>query len=159
MLAECAQNGTARKLGGLHSVCAKTGTVGDKSGNTDAYCIAYSPDYTVAVWIGTKNADNKHYINGGGLPTAIANDVFRKYVKTYGSKFNTPNTIIETEINSDELNTNHKIIAANDETPPKYRKKAYFTKATAPRSRENPRNYYEFDKDKISVDFDNFEII
>ncbi len=158
MLSECAKTGTARKLGNISQICAKTGTVGDKNGNTDAYCIAYSPDYTVAVWIGCKNSEYKNNVTGGGLPTAIANTLFGKHIRTYGSKFNVPATIIEAEIDSDELNRNHKIIAANDKTPPKFRKKTYFTKATVPKSRDSG-NYYEYENDGILTDFDNFEIV
>ena len=159
MLAECAKTGTARKLSNIPNVCAKTGTVGDKNGNTDAYCIAYNADYTIAVWIGSKTSEHKHNINGGGMPTAIANAILKKHIKTCDSSFNKPSTIIETEIDADELNSNHKIVAANEETPPKYRKKAYFTKSTAPQRRENTNTYYEYEKDDILIDFDNFEII
>ncbi|MBO4262755.1 MAG: transglycosylase domain-containing protein, partial [Clostridia bacterium] len=53
MLKETVKSGTAKKLSSLgYEICAKTGTNGDKNGNTDAYCVAYTPEYTVVVWLG-----------------------------------------------------------------------------------------------------------
>lgn len=57
MLEGSVTNGTAKKLAALpFPVCAKTGTCGNDAGNTDAYCIGYTAEHTVAVWMG--NADN-----------------------------------------------------------------------------------------------------
>ena len=101
ILKDCAQNGTASKLSTLpFSVCAKTGTNGNEKGNLDAYCVAYTPNYTVSVWLG--NADGSYFsdkISGGNYPTAIAKDVLT-YLYPSGSAdfFTKPDSVKEVEI-------------------------------------------------------------
>ena len=72
ILYETAKTGTAKKLSNLpFPVCAKTGTCGTEKGNTDSYTISYTPEDTVAVWMG--NYDNTVTdVTGGGLPCHYA---------------------------------------------------------------------------------------
>ena len=101
VLKDCAKTGTASKLSSLpFSVCAKTGTNGNDNGNIDAYCVAYTPDYVVSVWIG--NADGSfisNQISGGNYPTAIAKDVL-SYLYPNGNAniFTQPKSVKEVEI-------------------------------------------------------------
>lgn len=78
MLEEAVTGGTAKKLAVLpFPVCAKTGTCGSDAGNTDAYCVGYTAEHTVAVWMG--NADNALTdISGGGLPSHYAMLLLKK---------------------------------------------------------------------------------
>nr|MDE5563149.1 penicillin-binding protein [Clostridiales bacterium] len=55
MLITCAQSGTAKKLKYSGIIAAKTGTNGDENGNYDCYAVAYTPDYTIAVWFGAND--------------------------------------------------------------------------------------------------------
>lgn len=65
VLCETAKSGTAKKLKDLNfDVACKTGTCGNGDGNTDAYSIAYTPDYCLGVWLGDKN--NKRLSVTGG---------------------------------------------------------------------------------------------
>lgn len=74
MLQTAAKEGTAKRLKVLpFPICAKTGTAGTDEGNTDAYCIAYTKDHVVAVWMGNEDYSTTN-ITGGGLP---ANEVLR----------------------------------------------------------------------------------
>ncbi len=68
MLKSTVERGTAKKLRSLpFNVAAKTGTVGTKKGNTDAYALSYTTRDVAAVWLG--NADNGEITaTGGGLP-------------------------------------------------------------------------------------------
>ncbi len=68
MLKGAALRGTAKKLRPLpFEIAAKTGTVGTKKGNTDAYALSYTTRDIAAVWLG--NADNSEIAaTGGGAP-------------------------------------------------------------------------------------------
>lgn len=80
MLTVCAKSGTAKKVGSENRfVAAKTGTAGDKNGNTDALCVAYTPSVTVAAWFSGKNGELlSNTITGGGLPAAAVADITAK---------------------------------------------------------------------------------
>ena len=55
-------------------LCAKTGTVGNKQGNSDAYNISYTSSHTILTYFGgTKMPEN---INGSTYPTMLAKDIF-----------------------------------------------------------------------------------
>ena len=65
MLNNVVKEGTAKKLSFTNfDIYAKTGTVGDKNGNTDAYCISYTGDYVLGVWVGV---NNKSYFPNNSL--------------------------------------------------------------------------------------------
>ena len=76
MLKEGAKNGTAKLLSKLNfEVYGKTGTNGNKSGNTDAYCIAFTKKYSVGVWLGNVSGKQMpNSISGGTYPTNMAAD-------------------------------------------------------------------------------------
>ncbi len=78
-----AQKGTAKKLRALpFALAAKTGTVGTKNGNTDAYALSYTPLDCAAVWLG--NADNsKIDYTGGGAPCSILSSVNKALYALY----------------------------------------------------------------------------
>lgn len=83
MLQETVTDGTAKKLNHLPlSLAAKTGTVGNNNGNSDAYCISFSPDFTVGCWIGAKEGLFTNEITGGGLPTALSQTVWSEILKS-----------------------------------------------------------------------------
>ena len=127
MLGKCAKEGTGKLLNGcIKNICAKTGTVGDENGNTDAYCIAYTPEFTVAVWIGSKNSTEPHKITGGGLPASIARSILLSINPKNSQGFPRPNSIKTVELNRNEFNENHRLVLADKNTAPRYRKSAEF---------------------------------
>lgn len=104
MLIDCAKVGTADRLSDLQfEVCAKTGTNGSDKGNIDAYCIAYTANHTVSVWLG--NADGSlmsNSISGGNYPTQIAKDVLQKlYEQKKPKNFTPPDSVKQALINRD----------------------------------------------------------
>lgn len=125
MLQKCAENGTAKALGGL-GVAAKTGTVGSSVGNTDAYCIAYNDKYTVGVWCGATEGLLPSEITGGELPTRICAEIFKHSALKSGA-FRKPNTVVTVEIDGVELEKNHRVVAASSSTMPKDRVQAEFS--------------------------------
>ncbi|MCL2375141.1 MAG: penicillin-binding protein [Firmicutes bacterium] len=123
MLLECAKSGTAKKLKGIAPyIAAKTGTMGDKNGNTDAYCIAYTPEYTVAVWVGSKDNKHLHQINGGGLCTTIAGEIFKQLPIQNSQPFYKPSSIIQVDIDTHEYHNKHRLMLVEENALPRYRK-------------------------------------
>lgn len=138
MLLETAKNGTAKKLANLtFGVCAKTGTSGTEKGNTDAYTITYTPEKTVAVWMG--NYDNKVTdIYGGGLPCHYAYLINKEIHKNKSiSKFVLPSSIVSLKLDKYEYETNHKIILADDFTPSQYSLCDIFKASNIPKEKSN----------------------
>ncbi len=111
-LRDCAINGTASKLSSLpFSVYAKTGTNGNEKGNTDAYCVAYTKNHTVSVWVG--NASGKpmsNSITGGNYPTAIVKNLMEIIYKDFSpTEFSTPKTVKKVLINKELYENDCKI--------------------------------------------------
>ena len=86
MLQTTAQTGTAKKLRTLpFPIAGKTGTVGTKKGNTDAYSLGYTTKDLVAVWMG--NANNTPIPHtGGGLPTNFVLNIHEYLYNYYQTK-------------------------------------------------------------------------
>lgn len=155
MLKKCAQKGTARHVGySGTNAAAKTGTVGSKQGNTDAYCIAYTPHYTVAAWIGAREGLMDNGYSGGTVPAKMV----KKVLSYLGDRedFTPPETIIRAQIDLNELKKNRKVLLAGDAVKDKDRLGAMFSSAHMPRAYSTPSNFLE---GKTALDeFDNFRI-
>ncbi|MCH5164356.1 MAG: transglycosylase domain-containing protein [Clostridiales bacterium] len=152
MLNECAKSGTAKRLNVTDfNWAAKTGTVGTEIGNSDAYCIVYSPDYTIGVHIMQDNGS----ITGGGLPTKIAKKLIMSDI-ICDKTFKMPAKIVQMDINALQYNKNQKIIAAEKNLPKKDRITASFPIYNLP-SISDERSDYE--KGLDFFDMDNFTIV
>ena len=113
MLKDAVKNGTAKKLSSFpFEICAKTGTNGDKNGNTDAYCVAYTVRHTVAVWLGNANGKAmSNSVTGGNYPAAIIRDIFSALYKTaYPENFTIPESIVRLNIDKTEYENNQKLL-------------------------------------------------
>lgn len=153
---------TAKVLGTLpFETYAKTGTVGTKDGkqNTDANCVAYTEQDTVAVWMG--NLDNKpmsNYITGGRQPAnAIANYYKNIYQSNKPSKLQMPNTVTEQKIDSIELTENHKVVLASEYTPERYTQSELFSVFALPKS--TSKRFTKIDAPKLSGKVVNSEAV
>ncbi len=83
MLKSTAKQGTAKKLRSLpFEIAAKTGTVGTKSGNTDAYALSYTSLDCAAVWLGNATND-KIECTGGGEPCNLLYQINLALAKNY----------------------------------------------------------------------------
>lgn len=106
-LAEVSKAGTAKRMNSLgFSVCAKTGTVGTKSGNTDAYNVAYTPEHTVCCWIGsnTISAPLAKNISGATYPTMFNMSVLQSiYNNKTVSTFSQPQSVVQVGLNEQAL--------------------------------------------------------
>lgn len=134
MLKTCGQSGTGKKLSELEiEIATKTGTVG-KSGtkqNLDAWNVSYTPNLTCAVWLG--NLDNTPIdYTGGNQPTEIAKNFFKTNKTT--EKFKKPDSIVEKNIDTIELEENHRIVLANEYMPERYTQQELFSSFNLPNS-------------------------
>lgn len=133
ILKDAAQTGTAKKLATLpFPVCAKTGTCGNESGNTDAYAVSYTGSHTVGVWMG--NADNTRIsITGGGLPCHYAMLINKYLYKAEKPEpLPTCETIEEVPIDSIAYEKYHEVLLAPPEEPSRYTILASFRMGAAP---------------------------
>ena len=117
MLQDVVNNGTAKKLNSLpFDIAAKTGTVAnpnDGSKNIDAYSASYTSKDTMLIWLG---GDLAHNIQGGGIPTLIARDIYSQiYEKDAPEPFIAPNSIERLTFDRDKYLENGDIILSNGE--------------------------------------------
>lgn len=157
MLTECVKKGTAKKLNGCeYAVAAKTGTVGNKDGNTDAYCITYGQDYTLAVWFGAKENLMPNEISGGTLPTVTAKNILNE-LKLDLKAFSKPDNVAEMDIDLVEYETNHKVLISNGFIPRRQVIKCLFNRNNIPRGRSK-RFFPKFILNMKKLDFENLHI-
>lgn len=124
ILQKTAQSGTAKRLRDLpFSVAAKTGTVGNSEGNTDAWNLSYTSDYTLAVRFSAK--ENKFSLTGGGHPTFFARAVWSGVGG--GKPFTPPPTLSTYTLDTYSTEKTHQLTFASDFTPLNYRKNVYWS--------------------------------
>ncbi len=156
ILEKCAKNGTARQVGFSNlSVAAKTGTVGTPKGNTDAYCVCYTPTHTIVVWMGNNGKFMENKYSGGTLTAKIVRKIVEKLNCT--DVFKVPNGLVFADIDEKERISSHKVLLAGEKTPVKDRKKVLFDRKNMPRKYSKSATYIE--NNSILDDFNNFEII
>ena len=153
MLKDVVKEGTAKKLSfSDQTLYAKTGTVGIKNGNTDAYSISYNKDYILGIWLG--NEDNhllSNNITGGGEPTSIASKIWKDiYIgKKHPDEIENSNTLEEIEIDKIAYENDNKIILADKYTPKKYVIKALFKQNNKPIEQSTRFSSPKIEKPKI----------
>ncbi|MBE5739961.1 MAG: penicillin-binding protein [Clostridiales bacterium] len=120
------KTGTAKKLRTLNfDIAAKTGTVGNENGNTDAYAIAYTTKDTVGVWLGNKN---NSYISqtGGGLPCNLLLNIHEYLYKNYQNihqtidSFKQPQNVLSLSLDKQAYYDTHTIMHADNLAPIEY---------------------------------------
>lgn len=159
MLQDCARNGTAKKLKYSGIIAAKTGTNGDKNGNTDCYCIAYTPKNTIAVWFGAKDAPLDNGITGASCCNVIK-DLCRNGTISTDKNFEMPDSVAYYEIDFSELKNSHKVYLADPLLPPRYRYRALLSKRHLPiRKNIDIIDYYDSNMwNNDGSNFDGFDI-
>lgn len=155
MLMRCANEGTAKKLSCFGNVAAKTGTVERGEKNSDAYCIAYTPKYTVAVWYGNDNGKNNVY--GGNQPAAVAKTVLGILNDT--SRFSMPQSVEKLTVDIKKLYDEGVVYLASPLLQKRYCADMYFSKNNIPKRFSYTELPFIFDESFESGDFDNFEIV
>ena len=152
ILKDAARTGTAKKLASLKfDLCAKTGTCGTESGNTDAYTVCYTSAHTVGVWMG--NADNtKTDITGGGLPCHYAMLIAKNlYADSAPAPLPVSEHVCRAAIDKIAYDKYHEVLLAPPEQPKKYTFTEIFRKTALP---EKTGTSFSFPKTEASLSFD-----
>lgn len=125
MMRGVVENGTAKKLNNANcELCAKTGTVGNKQGNTDAYAISYNPNYVLGIWVGTNDYSYmNNNVTGGNLPSAYSLEIWDKIntQKKLGKSFNFHSNVKEVYIDKISYDEEHKVLLADIVAPERYK--------------------------------------
>ena len=138
MLKTAVQDGTAKKLRGLPcEIAAKTGTVGNAKGNTDAYALSYTAKDIAAVWMG--NVDNQLFsYTGGGFPSSLLREINEGLLEEYTAKdikvtpFQRPSGIVTAKLDKTTYYDTHNIVLADDLAPNEFCVTELFKKSNLP---------------------------
>ena len=131
MLLSCAQSGTAKKLKNVGIIAAKTGTNGDENGNYDCYAIAYTPEYTIAVWYGAGENLIPNSITGASCCDIIKTVCETAEIDTSVSFF-MPDSVAYFDIDYKELSENHEVYLADPLLQQRYRFSTLLSKRHLP---------------------------
>lgn len=155
ILNKTTKSGTAKKFSSLNfDLYSKTGTVGNKKGNTDAYSISYNADYIIGVWEG--NNDGEYLdtnIVGGGKPTTTAYNIWKEIYneKTPPKRIPLSDDVVELEIDKLSYEQENKIILADSIAPKNQKIKGLFKKSNVPNLKSNRFSSPKVENAKISV--------
>ena len=123
MLMSVVKNGTAKKMSfNDYPICGKTGTVGGEDGNTDAYAISYTKEFTVGIWLGNRdNAKMPNDVTGGGLPARYSAELWNfLYREKSPAAFEIPAGISEIKLDRISYETSHTLVLADAIAPEQY---------------------------------------
>lgn len=140
LLKSVAQNGTASLLSSLPvSLAAKTGTVGDETGNRDIWLACYNPDYAAVVWMGFDDAENGRCLpkdcGGGTYPAMLLSEVFSAlYRDRPKPDFSVPDCIVRVPLDRVTLKSEHIPVLATGLTPVDETVSEYFVRGTEPKA-------------------------
>ena len=134
MLYSTVKNGTAKRLSDLpFSVYAKTGTVGNENGNTDAYVISYTSDYVLGCWIGNNEELLDNNVTGGTTPCLIAKNIWKEIYKNSSPKdIALSKNLISVDIDKISYNEDEIIQIADQNAPKRYVETILVKKKNAP---------------------------
>lgn len=114
LLINTAKTGTAKRLSDKpYQIAAKTGTVGNANGNTDALLASYTTKNTCIVWY---NGELSNDVNGATAPTVFTSKLYDSIYKfDKPQDFTTPDNVSKIALDKDELYTNQlQVIAQNE---------------------------------------------
>ncbi|MBR2974982.1 MAG: penicillin-binding protein [Clostridia bacterium] len=130
-LIDVSKNGTGRTLAGLDfEVAAKTGTVGDAQGNTDAIVCGYTTEQTYCIWLTNENKSN---FTGGGEPVNVLNNYLQIKCKNKAPcSFEVPSKVVKIAIDKEQLSKHQREYAASSLDSEKNKQYFYYKMGTEP---------------------------
>ena len=112
MLINVVNNGTARNLRKDYQIAAKTGTVGNKNGNTDAVIAGYTTDHTFVVWY-RGQFDNT--VCGSNAPCRLASKLLDcVYNENNPTDFEPPQGVVRLKVDKDSLEKHQKLLISQE---------------------------------------------
>lgn len=141
MLQSVASEGTGKRLAGSGvPLAAKTGTSIDENGVRDAWCAAYTTEFTAVAWMGTDSAEMGSLPEtavGGGNTAVLLAEVFGRIYSEYSYiDFTEPEGVTGCYIDLSELDDGF-VYAASDNTPEEYLLYEYYVDGEEP-TEEDP---------------------
>jgi 1A family penicillin-binding protein len=139
LLMSVAQKGTASLLSSVPiPLAAKTGTVGDETGNRDIWLACFNPDYAAVVWMGFDDAENGRCLpkdcGGGTYPAMLLADVFSAlYPDGNAPDFSVPDSVVSVALDETTLKNEHIAVLAGSLTPEDATVSEYFLRGTEPK--------------------------
>lgn len=136
MLCSVVEEGTAKRLKetGL-PLAAKTGTSVDEGGVRDAWCAAYSPEFTVVVWMGTDSAAEGSLPEeavGGNQPLLLAGRILSYiYAERECPGFEPTEGLVEMKVDVSREEEG-RLYAAGELTPGEEIRNEFFFSGSAP---------------------------
>lgn len=132
-------SGTGTRLSSVGTpVAGKTGTVNmsGTSGNRDAWMAAYTPELSIAVWMGFDEPDASHKlsssVSGGTNPASLARNFLKAwYANRKKPDFKNPGGFVNVTLDKKALELG-KVMLAGDLTPASYKVSEIFVKGTQP---------------------------
>ncbi len=142
-------NGGAIRPG--YTVAAKTGTSNlsddfiQQNGLpwgavNDLWTVAYTPEYSVALWYGYEKADSTHYLNGDSYPKDNLMSAIIKYIPMTTKNWTMPSSVVAVNVEKESWPAK----LPSEYTPSDMITTAYFKKGTQPT--EVSDRYAKFDK-------------
>lgn len=138
MLRSAVEIGTAKKLRSLSCpIYAKTGTAGNKQGNTDAYGVAFTSQDVIGVWLGNANYSTISHV-GGGEPCNIIAKIQERMIEDYQNKgislqtLQPPNGVISTQLDKQQYEQYHELCLADPLSPAQQRFNEWFKQDNLP---------------------------
>ncbi len=114
MLLDVVENGTAKGLKKNYQVAAKTGTVGNKNGNTDAIVAGYTTQHTFVVWY---RGEFDNSVCGSNAPCRFASKLLDcVYVDNKPNDFEPPKGIVRLKVDKNSLEKHQQLKIAHDGT-------------------------------------------
>lgn len=141
-------NGGARVYGS--TVAAKTGTSNLDSETikkhnlpagavNDLWTVAYTPEYSIALWYGYEKVDSKHYLSGASAPKDNVMRAVMKYIPKTTKKWSMPSSVVKVTVEKETWPAQ----LASEYTPNNMKITEYFKKGTQPT--EVSERYQKFD--------------
>lgn len=138
LLQSVVSSGTGtRMLAANTPIAGKTGTVSMTGGNRDIWMTAYTPEISVAVWMGYDQTDARHKISngitGGRNTASLAAAFFKKaYADREKPDFSQPDGLVWLTLDKRALTSRGSIMLASDKTPKEYRLSEVFAASNRP---------------------------
>ncbi len=139
LLRTVTSSGTGSRLSSAGTpVAGKTGTVNEVGGgNRDAWMSAYTPEISIAVWMGYDQPDGSHRlsnsVSGGTNPASLARNFLKDwYADRKKLDFARPGGIVSVEIDKKAIEWKGQPMLATSLTPSAYRMTEYFREGTQP---------------------------
>ena len=146
LLKSVAESGTARLLSSLGmELAAKTGTVGDETGNRDIWLACFNPDCAAVVWMGFDDAADGRCLpsdcGGGTYPAMLMSEVLSNlYRDRTAPVFSVPDSVCLAALDKTTLLREHAAVLATSLTPQSETVFEYFVKGSEP---ENYSSYWQ----------------